>query len=92
MDHVVPKKTYYLTGISLMVLLALTFGASFLQLGVFSVMVALLIAVTKAMLVILFFMHVKYSSRLTWVFVGAGFVWLAIMFMLTLGDYIARWF
>ncbi len=59
MDHVVPKKTYYLVGIALMVLLLITYGASYLELGPFNVMVALFIAVTKASLVVLFFMHVK---------------------------------
>jgi hypothetical protein len=48
------------------------------------------IAVVKAVLVILYFMHVKDGTRLTWVFSGAAFVWLAIMFGLTLNDYVTR--
>ena len=50
----------------------------------------MLIAACKALLVILFFMHVRYSSRLTWVFVGAGFFWLMILLSLTLADVLSR--
>ena len=50
----------------------------------------LTVAFTKALLVILFFMHVRWSSRLTWVIAGSGFVWLIIMFSLTLADYMSR--
>ena len=53
-------------------------------------MAALTIAVVKMLLVILFFMHVRYSSRLTWIFVAAGFIWLLIMLDLTLSDYLTR--
>ena len=48
------------------------------------------IAVTKATLVVLFFMHVRYSSRLTWVIVVSGFFWLGIMFLFTLSDYVEQ--
>ena len=50
----------------------------------------LTVAFTKALLVILFFMHVRWGSRLTWVIAGSGFVWLLIMFSLTLADYMSR--
>ena len=53
-------------------------------------MAALAIAITKMLLVILYFMHVRYSSRLTWLFVAAGFIWLLIMIDLTLSDYLTR--
>ena len=53
-------------------------------------MIALGIAVIKATLVILYFMHVRYSDRLTWVVVGGGFLWLAVLLVLTLSDYFAR--
>ncbi|HEY2585376.1 MAG TPA: cytochrome C oxidase subunit IV family protein [Tepidisphaeraceae bacterium] len=52
--------------------------------------VALLIAITKAGLIILFFMHIKYGSRLAWAFAAAGFVWLGILLTLTLADYLSR--
>jgi len=61
-----------------------------LDLGLLNVVVALTIAVIKATLVVLYFMHVRWSSRLTWVFVCAGFFWLAIMVALTLSDYLTR--
>jgi cytochrome c oxidase subunit 4 len=61
-----------------------------MDLGRMNAVVALTIAVIKATLVVLYFMHVRYSSKLTWVFVGAGFFWLAIMVALTLSDYMTR--
>jgi cytochrome c oxidase subunit 4 len=86
----VPKKIYLTIWALLMVLLLLTWGVAQFNLGPFNVVVALTIAVTKMLLVILFFMHVRYSSRLTWLFVAAGFIWLLIMIELTLGDYLTR--
>ena len=68
-----------------------TAGAAFIDLGGnLNTSVAMLIAACKALLVILFFMHVRYSSRLTWVFVAAGFFWLMILFALTLADVLSR--
>ena len=61
-----------------------------LDLGVLNDVVALGIAVTKAMLVILFFMHVRYSTRLTALTAIGGFLWLAILIGLTLADYVGR--
>ena len=90
-NHILPKKTYYLVGGALMVLLAITVGVAFIPLGPFNVLVALAIAVTKALLVVLYFMHVKYNSKLTWVFASGGVLWLLIMIILTMGDFIARY-
>jgi cytochrome c oxidase subunit 4 len=73
-----------------MVLLLLTWGVAQFNLGAFNVIAALTIAVTKMLLVILYFMHVRYSERRTWIFVAAGFIWLLIMIDLTLGDYFTR--
>ena len=75
---------------ALLALLLLTWGLAEINLGPFNVVAALLIALAKMLLVILFFMHVRYSSRLTWLFVLAGFIWLAIMVDLTLSDYLTR--
>lgn len=86
----VAKKTYYKVATALMLLLGLTIGAYFIPLGPFGVVVALAIAFTKATLIILFFMHVRYSSRLTRMLAGAGFFWLLILFALTFSDYISR--
>jgi cytochrome c oxidase subunit 4 len=75
-----------------MVLTALTVFAANIDLGSekINTTVALAIAVTKAMLVVLYFMHVRYSSRLTWVVVAGGFLWLLIMIGLTMSDYLSR--
>ena len=88
--HVSPKSTYYMIFGALMVGTAITVAAAFIDLGVLNFPVALAIAVTKATLVILFFMHVKYSSRLTKLFVGMAFFFLFILFGLTLTDYLTR--
>ena len=73
-----------------MLLLILTWDIAQFNLGPFNIVAALTIAVSKMLLVILFFMHVRYSTRLTWLFVAAGFIWLLIMIELTLGDYLTR--
>jgi cytochrome c oxidase subunit 4 len=73
-----------------MVLTVLTVGIARLNLGPFNDIVALAVAVTKALLVILFFMHVKDSSRLTRLTVVAGFFWLTILIGITLTDYLSR--
>jgi cytochrome c oxidase subunit 4 len=73
-----------------MVLTAITVAVAFVDLRIFNTVVALGIAVTKATLVVLFFMHVKYGTRLTWVVAASGFVWMAILFALTLSDYLSR--
>ncbi len=88
--HVVPPRVYYLIFGSLMLLTSLTVGVAFIDLKIMNTVVALTIAVVKATLVVLFFMHVKYSTRLTWVVAASGIVWLAIMFGITFADYLSR--
>jgi cytochrome c oxidase subunit 4 len=89
-------KIYLRVFISLLVLLFLTVGVAFIPTGkhpgLLDVLTAIgfLIAGTKALLIILWFMHVKAASRVTWIFASAGFVWLFIMFALTFNDYGAR--
>lgn len=91
--HISPKSTYYTIFGALMVLTAITVIAAFTDLGLLNFPVALGIAIFKATLVILFFMHVKYSSRLTKLICGAAFFFLLILFGLTLSDYLSRgWF
>jgi cytochrome c oxidase subunit IV len=85
-----PVRIYLTVFGLLMVLTATTVGVSFIDLGPFNTLVAILIAVTKMMLVILYFMHVRHSSRLTWAVIGGGFFWLALLLLLTLGDYLTR--
>ena len=89
-DHVVPLGTYIAVFAALMVLTVLTVAASRVDLGVFNTPLALGIAVTKAVLVILFFMHVKYSSRLIALFLAAAFAGLLLMVVGTGTDYISR--
>ena len=88
--HLVSPRTYVTIFLALMVLTGVTVGAAYLDLGPFNTLVALVIACTKMMLVILYFMHVRYSSRLTWAVVGAGFFWLGLLLILTLSDYLTR--
>ncbi len=88
---IVPKKTYFLVGWALFALFLLTVGAAYIDLGPFNIVVAMTIAIVKAVLVILFFMHVRYGSKVTWVFAGAGFFWLLILFILTMSDYLTRY-
>ena len=88
--HVAPKSMYYSVFAALIVGTALTVGAAELDLGPLNNVVMLAIACTKALLVILFFMHVRWSSRLTWVVAASGFVWLLILFGITMTDYLTR--
>jgi cytochrome c oxidase subunit 4 len=88
--YIVPPRVYYTVFAALMVGTAVTVGVSFLDLGAFNTVAALAIAVFKAALVVLFFMHVKYSTRLTWAVVAGSVLWLGILLSLTLGDYLTR--
>ena len=92
MSVAVPLKIYFRVFAALMVFTALTVGVAFVDLGPLNTFVAVIIAIIKASMVVLFFMHVKYSSRLIWVFAGTGFVWLLIMFAFTMSDYVGRTF
>jgi cytochrome c oxidase subunit 4 len=76
--------------VALLILTAVTTMVSHLELGVFNVVVALLIAVGKASLVAWIFMGVRYTTNLTKLFVVAGLVWLSIMILLTFSDYTTR--
>src|SRR6476620_10061967 len=90
-EHVVSRKIYFAIFGALMVLTAVTvWVANFDLPGPLNAIVALSIAVFKATLVVLYFMHVRYSSKLTWVFVGAGLIWLIILIAFTLSDFLTR--
>jgi cytochrome c oxidase subunit IV len=89
-EHVVPTRIYYTIFGILMLCTYLTVQIAFFDLGIFNTVAALTIAVLKATLVVLFFMHVKYSTRLTWAVVIASLFWLAILLTLTLSDYTTR--
>ena len=87
--HISPKSTYITIFGALMVCTILTVIAAFINLGDLNFPVAITIAVFKATLVVLFFMHVRQSSRLTWVVVIASLFWLGLL-LLTMGDYLTR--
>ena len=87
---IVAQKTYLLIFLALLGLTGLTTGVAFIDLGPFNTVVALAIAFTKMLLVILFFMGLKYASGLMRVVVVAGFFWLALLIGLTLTDYHSR--
>jgi cytochrome c oxidase subunit 4 len=81
---------YVVILIALLVGTALTVWASFIDLGFWNPIIAMAIATTKATLVVLFFMHVKYSTKLTKLTVGAGIFTFLVLISLTLSDYISR--
>lgn len=89
-DHIVPVKIYWAVFLSLLVLTGVTTGIAYIDLGRFNLVVALAIAIFKATLVILFFMHVKYSTKLTKTIVASGFVFLVIMVFFTMTDLLTR--
>jgi len=89
-QHIVSPRLYFLVFAALLALTGLTTGVAFIDLGAYNTVAALAIAVTKALLVILFFMHVRYSPHLTRIVVVAGFFWLAILITLTLSDFRTR--
>ena len=88
--HVVPKRIYYIIYVTLLVYTYLTWQIALFDLGRLNTVMALAIAVFKAALVVLFFMHVKYSTRLTWAVVVASIFWLGILLAVTMSDYLTR--
>ena len=89
-EHIIEKKIYYTVFGILMALLGATVAIAYIHLGKLNMVAAVSIAVIKAVLIILYFMHVRYSSRLLWIFVCAGFFWLGIMFALSFSDFLTR--
>jgi cytochrome c oxidase subunit 4 len=88
--HVVPVSTYLLVFLALMMGTALTTWVAYIDLGRWNTVVALTIAVIKMVLVVLFFMHVKYATGLTRIVILAGFFWLGIMITLSCSDELTR--
>ena len=89
-DHVLPVRVYLVVFAFLLVLTTTTVIVAFLDLGPLNTAAAITIAVVKALVVILYFMHVRYSSQLTWVFVSAGFFWFLILIAFLMGDIFSR--
>ncbi len=89
-SHILPKRVYYTIFAILLFCTYLTVHIAFIDLGAWNTVAALTIAVFKATLVVLFFMHVKYSTKLTWAVVLGGIFWLGILLALTMSDYMTR--
>jgi cytochrome c oxidase subunit 4 len=89
-EHIVSPRVYVAVFVVLMVLTGLTVFAATIDLGRWNTPVALVIAVTKATFVVLFFMHVKYSSRLVALAVGGGLLWLLTLIAGVAADYLTR--
>jgi cytochrome c oxidase subunit 4 len=88
--HVAPKRMYVAVFLALLAGTGLTVAAAFVDMGTMNNVVMLGIAGIKASLVILFFMHVRWGTRLSWVFAMSGFFWLLILFGVTMTDYMSR--
>jgi cytochrome c oxidase subunit IV len=88
--HIVTPKTYSLVFVSLLIGTAITVAAAYIDLGIFNPVVALAIACTKAVIVILFFMHVFFQSKLIKMTVAAGFFTFLVLIIMTLSDYMSR--
>jgi cytochrome c oxidase subunit 4 len=84
-------KVYWKVFVALWLLLALTWVIGYVDLGPFNLIVALTIAIAKALLVMMFFMHIKGSSRLLRLAASAGILWLLILIALTFADYRTRY-
>jgi len=89
-EHIVSPKVYIGIFLSLMVLTAATVAAAYVNLGPFNIVIALAIASVKATLVVLYFMHARYSPKRTHLVIIAAVFWLAVMLALTLSDYVTR--
>lgn len=89
-EHIVSTRIYYTICGLLLLLTAITVGVAYIDLGALNNVVAIAVAVTKATLVILYFMHLRYSPRLTWIVISAGFFWLGALITFTLADTLSR--
>jgi cytochrome c oxidase subunit 4 len=88
--HIIPVRTYLIVFALLIALLTITVTVSLFDFGMLNLFVALGIAIVKAGLIMAYFMHLRYSSKLTWTFAGLGFFGLTIMILIAMGDYVAR--
>lgn len=91
-EHAITTRTYFVIFGMLLVLTALTVAAAFVHFGRFNDVIAMAIAGTKAILVGVYFMHLRHASGLTRIFVIAGFCWLALLMGFTFADILTREF
>lgn len=90
-EHIVPVRIYVMIFLALLVGTALTVVAAFIDFPwQFNAIVAMTIAIAKATLVVLYFMHVRYSARLIWVILASALFWMGILFAFTFADYFTR--
>jgi cytochrome c oxidase subunit 4 len=89
-EKIITERAYYAVFIILLLLTLTTYGAARIDLGHWNTPVGLAIAVGKAVLIILYFMHARFSSWLTRIVIGAGLFWLGILLVLTMSDYMTR--
>jgi cytochrome c oxidase subunit 4 len=89
-EHADSVKTYMLVFVALLALTGITTAVAYVDLGPFSVVAALAIAVVKMLLVALFFMHLRHSTVLTRIVVVGGLFWLALLISLTMSDFVSR--
>jgi len=89
-EHIVPNKAYVGVWVTLMAMTLITTLIGFVDLGRFNTVAALAIATFKASLVVLFFMHAKYTPRLMRVVIGAGIFWLLLLLAFSEVDYLTR--
>jgi cytochrome c oxidase subunit IV len=89
-DHVVPRGVYFAVFGALLVLTSVTVFVAFFDLGPLNTIAAISIACTKALLVVLYFMHVRYGGSLVRVVIGASILWIVILLVLLMGDYASR--
>ncbi|MGB9692837.1 MAG: cytochrome C oxidase subunit IV family protein [Candidatus Sumerlaeaceae bacterium] len=90
-DHIVPVRVYFLVFLALIVLTAVTVQVAFIDLGLLNTPIAILIASLKATLVVLYFMHVRYSEKLILLVVFVSVFTLMLLFAFALGDYLTRY-
>lgn len=83
--------TNYIIGGALLVLTLSTYLVAFVDLGIGNLVAALLIAAIKAALIVLYFMHARYSNKVVWIVIGAALLWFGILFTLTMSDYVYRY-
>lgn len=83
--------TNYIIGGALLLLTLSTYLIAFVDLGVGNLVIALVIAAAKASLIVLYFMHARYSNKLTWIVICAALLWFGILFTLTMSDYVYRY-
>jgi len=88
--HIVQPKTYAAIFLALLLGTAITVSVAFLNLGPFNDLIAMTVACTKTLLVVLYFMHLRYSPNLTKLVAAAGFLWLGILIVLTIADFWTR--